>query len=56
MCAEEASSYGVINLPTECAGPNHCWHAHTLNELRRNPFKADGSLAYLPVQCSSIAN
>ena len=49
------TSYGVINLPTECVVPN-CWHAHTQNDVRRNPFKADGSLAYLPVQCSSIAN
>ena len=47
------TSYGDINLPTECANPNF-WHAHTPNEIRRNPLKDDGSLAYAPNLCNSI--
>ncbi len=51
---EELRENGVTSLPLECLDIKKCSKAHSKNELRRNPFKEDGSLLYHPLPCRSV--
>ena len=41
-------------MPFECSDSKMCSKAHSPNDVRRNPFKEDGSLAYHPKKCSEV--
>jgi hypothetical protein len=51
---EELRENGVTSLPLECSDMKKCTKTHSKNELRRNPFKEDGSLLYHPLPCRSV--
>ena len=52
--SEDLRENGVKSLPLECSDIKKCWKAHSKNELRRNPFKENGSLLYYPSFCRSV--
>lgn len=44
---------GLLNIKCQ---PEYCLMAHSTRNLRRPPFNADGTIAYLPIPCKSLWN